>query len=339
MKFDVIIGNPPYQEEAKGDNKFSAPLYHRFMEESFDISEKVMFITPARFLFNAGSTPKKFNEKMLNDNHFKVVYHEPKSDKIFPNTDIKGGIAVTYRDANEIHEPIGTFTAFKELNSILTKVRNLSEESLATFIFPQDKYNLDELYNDFPHLSKVIGSSGKDKRLRTNAFEKISVFTKTKINEDDYEIVGLINNKRTSRFIKNKYIEKSPNLHKYKVFVPKSNGSGALGEVLSTPMIGQPMIGHTQSFISIGIFDQKSHAENLLKYVKSKFARTLLGTLKVTQDNPKSTWENVPLQNFNKVSDIDWNQSIQNIDQQLYNKYKLDDAEIDFIENNVQPMV
>ncbi|MCZ0716817.1 Eco57I restriction-modification methylase domain-containing protein [Aerococcus sp. YH-aer221] len=333
MKFDVIIGNPPYQEEAKGKNKFTAPLYHKFMEQSYIISNKVLLITPARFLFNAGSTPKLFNQKMLNDTHFKIIYYEPKSNNIFPNTDIKGGIVVSYKDAKKNFGPINTFTPFSELNSILQKVKKIHEISISNYIYPQDKYNLNELYNDYPELKSIIGSNGKDRRLRTNAFERLNVFTKTNLCDDDYKIIGLIKNKRTYRYIKNKYIAKSPNLNKFKVFVPKSNGSGALGEVLSTPMIG-----HTQSFISIGILDNENEANNLLKYIKTKFTRVLLGTLKVTQDNPKSTWENIPIQNFTNKSDIDWTQSIANIDQQLYKKYNLSDTEISFIENNVQEM-
>mgnify|MGYP000637760687 CR=1 FL=1 len=128
------------------------------------------------------------------------------------------------------------------------------------------------------------------------------------------------------------------NLEKYKVFVPKSNGSGALGEVLTTPLIGEPLIGNTESFISIGILDSKEEAENLLKYVKSKFARCMLGILKVTQDNPPERWKYVPLQNFNNNSDIDWTKSIKEIDQQLYKKYGLTKNEIQFIESHVKEM-
>ena len=123
------------------------------------------------------------------------------------------------------------------------------------------------------------------------------------------------------------------------MFVPKSNGSGAIGEVLSTPLIGEPLIGGTQTFISIGAFDSRSEAEACLKYIKTKFARTMLGILKVTQDNPKDTWRFVPLQDFTSGSDIDWSQSVAEIDRQLYKKYALTPDEIAFIEEKVSPMV
>ena len=98
------------------------------------------------------------------------------------------------------------------------------------------------------------------------------------------------------------------------------------------------MIGYTQSFISFGAFDSLTGAEACMKYIKTKFARCLLGTLKVTQDNPKNTWSNVPLQDFSENSDIDWTKSIKEIDAQLYDKYGLSYKEISFIEEKVSPM-
>ncbi|MBQ7212346.1 MAG: restriction endonuclease, partial [Muribaculaceae bacterium] len=99
-----------------------------------------------------------------------------------------------------------------------------------------------------------------------------------------------------------------------------------------------PVIGHTLTFLSIGNFDSEEKASAVLKYVKTKFARTLLGTLKVTQDNPKETWLNVPMQNFEQSSDIDWTKSVEEIDRQLYARYGLTDEEINFIETMIKPM-
>ena len=155
--------------------------------------------------------------------------------------------------------------------------------------------------------------------------------------------MGLINNERVYRYIPIKYIYNHNNLFKYKVIIPKSNGSGAIGEVLSTsvigePVIGEPVIGYTQSFISIGSFETKTEAESAYKYVKSKFMRTMLGILKVTQDNNTDVWKYVPLQDFSSNSDIDWSKSVAEIDQQLYAKYGLTEDEINFIESMIKPM-
>ena len=130
---------------------------------------------------------------------------------------------------------------------------------------------------------------------------------------------------------------------KYKVLVPRSNGSGAIGEVLSTPILGEPILGepilgYTRTFLGIGAFDSKEEAENALKYIKTKFARTMLGILKITKDNPIETWKLVPLQNFKTNSDIDWSKSIPEIDKQLYKKYGLSAEEIAFIESKVREM-
>ena len=116
-----------------------------------------------------------------------------------------------------------------------------------------------------------------------------------------------------------------------------------MGEVLTTPLIGQPLIGqpligHTESFISIGCFDKQEEAEACYKYICTKFVRCLLGVLKVTQDNPPEKWKYVPLQDFTANSDIDWTKSVAEIDKQLYAKYGLDEAEINFIETHVKEM-
>lgn len=99
MKFDFVIGNPPYQGEPEGNNtNYSGPVYHYFMDAAYSLSDKVELIHPARFLFNAGGTRKDWNQKMLNDPHFKILKHEPVSANLFPGTDIKGGVVISYRD-------------------------------------------------------------------------------------------------------------------------------------------------------------------------------------------------------------------------------------------------
>lgn len=334
LKFDVVIGNPPYQQEAKGTSTRGESIYDLFMDLSYKISPLVTLITPGRFLFNAGSTPKSWNKKILNDKHLKVIMYEQDSSVIFPRTDIKGGVVITLRDENRVIGPIGTFTVFNELNGILAKVEpSLSKNNLANIIFTQNKFNLDILN------SKIPDANRSDKRLESNIFSKFSIFHESKDSPKDVKILGLINNKRVYRYVNREFLDVShPNFNKYKVLLPKSNGSGALGEVLSTPLIGEPLIGYTRTFIGIGAFDSLEEANALLKYIKSKFARTMLGILKITQDNNPDKWSKVPMQDFTSNSDIDWSKSISEIDQQLYRKYNLSQDEIDFIETKVQAM-
>lgn len=103
-------------------------------------------------------------------------------------------------------------------------------------------------------------------------------------------------------------------------------------------MLSSPIIGSTETFNSIGAFDTEKEAEACFKYVKSKFLRTMLGMLKITQHNPPEKWKYVPMQDFTSNSDIDWLQSVAEIDLQLYNKYGLSDEEISFIETHVKEM-
>ena len=342
VKINAIVGNPPYQETKVGTS--DEPVYHLFIDIASRITERSSLITPARFLFNAGKTPKEWNKQILNDKHFRVIWCKQNSIDVFPNVDIKGGVAVTMYDKTMETEPIGHYTHHKELNSILSKVIKYSSfESIDSIIYAQNKFNLESLYMDYPDIRKKIGSNGIERRLTTSIFQLNEIFSEEIVTAKSYKILGLISNKRTYRYVSKKYIDTNSNIDSYKVIVPKSNGSGAIGEVLSTPLIGEPLIGEpligvTQSFITFGAFEVESEAEACLKYICSKFARTLLGVLKVTQDNSKETWRFVPLQNFTSESDIDWSQSVVEIDRQLYAKYNLSDEEIAFIESMIKPM-
>ena len=338
MKFDFVIGNPPYNEDTEGTS--DKPIYHYFMDSAYQVSPKVLLITPARFLFNAGKTPANWNKKMLADKHFKVSDYYQVSSEVFSNTDIKGGVAITYHDESKDFGSIDVFTIYPELNSIYHKVAPaVKEQSLCDLFYPQNKFKLDTLYKDYPQYKSIIGSGGKERRLTASILYQLDLFKETKDNDNCVAIIGVINNKRVRRYIDIKFLDlRNTNLRKWKVLVPKSNGSGALGEVLSTPMIGEPMICYTQTFLGIGAFESESEAQAAHKYITSKFARTMLGILKITQDNPPEKWKYVPLQDFTSSSDIDWSKSVHEIDLQLYDKYGLTAEERNFIETHVKEM-
>lgn len=342
MKFDAVVGNPPYQETS-GKTVNDKPIYHLFMDLASSLSEKVSFITPARFLFNAGATPKEWNNKMLNDKHFKVVKFTQNSMDWFPNVDITGGIAITYRDSMQDFGKIGIFSAFPELNSIKEKVWSISTISLSEYVLNRGQYR----YSDLAYIEEPIAlTKTPDRRISTSAFDRIpELFLETKPNDgkEYIQIYGNLGNNRVFRWFRKDYLAPINNLSKYKVMIPKANGSGAIGEVSSTPLIGMPvigapMIGYTETYISVYETDSPTQAKSVLKYIKSKFARCLLGILKVTQDNTKKVWLFVPLQDFTEKSDIDWSKSIAEIDQQLYKKYNLSDEEIAFIESMIKTM-
>lgn len=348
MKFDFIIGNPPYQDEAKGDNEtYAPPTYHRFLDSAYTLSDRVEMIHPARFLFNAGSTPKAWNEKMLADPHLKVEFYEPDATKVFPDTSFMGGIAITYRDATRDFGAIGTFTPFEELNSIKQKVCERTDfRPLSEITFSRTSYRLTEaLHQEHPEAAGQL-SKGHRYDMSTNIFELLPEVFSEKKPEDGkayIQIYGREKGERVFRWIRKDYVNEPKNLNYWKVVLPKSNGSGALGEVLATPLIGEPivskpLIGSTETFISIGCFETQAEAEACLKYLKTKFARAMLGILKVTQDNPPDRWAYVPLQDFTAESGIDWGKSVAEIDRQLYKKYGLSDDEVAFIESKVEEM-
>jgi hypothetical protein len=350
MKFNAIVGNPPYQIAVSdsGKNQHDMPIYHSFYDISFELSKVVTLISPARFLTGSGYTPGEWNTRILNDKNINIKFYTPKSAEVFPNTDIKGGVTILLRDKNSILGPIGLFTPNNILTNIVKRINNSrtdNEKTVCDMMYVQTKMNLDLVYKDFPKFLEIRPKSSIfDVRFGTDSFTIFAdMFSITKDEEHDIEIYGLLpGNKRASRFISKKYLqmndETSTRIEKWKVLVPSANGSGTIGETISTPIMGTPIMGHTMSFRTIGAFDNREEAENLLKYVKTKFTRLMIGSLKSTQHMPPKVFKNVPIQNFKNNSDIDWSLMIDEIDKQLYQKYLFTKEEIEFTESNVQPM-
>lgn len=345
-KFDVVIGNPPYQEEAQGSGTRDTPVYHLFMDAAYEVAHKAVLITPARFLFNAGFTPKAWNEKMLADEHLSVAHYESDSNTLFPGLSdpIKGGIAVTYRDASRILGPIGSFAKHPELGSILSKVGRACGPSLAKHVSSGRAYAYTPaMHAAHPEASGKMSSDAQF-RVSTNSFEQLDfLFREAEPDEGEHvQLLGVIKNRRYYRWIRRDYLAGPDSFDRYKIAVPAANGSGSttdfFGVPLNNPTVLGPGVGATQTFLTIGSFETEQEAQACLKYVSTKFARAMLGVLKATQHNPASTWKHVPLQDFTTSSDIDWTKPIPEIDQQLYTKYGLDENEIAFIETQVKPM-
>lgn len=265
-----------------------------------------------------------------------------------------------YRNKNELFEPIGQFIPNGDLHQIALKFKNDAKHNLPSIMFggrSDLKFN-DEFLKSYPNSKadrlafiqikrssvKELGTN-EEYELKSSTFEALPYafkdYTEDK-NEHYYHLLGLIGAKREWKYIEKKYMSprypNKNNTDKYKVFIPKANGSGFLGETLSKSEIGRPYDSATSTFISIGAFNSEEEAKNCAKYLKTKLLRCLLGILKKTQDNPPSVWGYIPLQNFTAISDIDWEQSISDIDRQLYKKYKLTNDEIEFIESTIRPM-
>ena len=358
MRFKAVVGNPPYMITSDVNNR-QTPIYHYFYNSAEKLADIYSFITPARFLFNAGLTPPDWNKKMLEDKHLKVVYFTQDSSQCFPNVDIKGGVAIMYRNGNEDFGAIGQFIPDENLNMIASKFTENPTANLTSIMFggrSDLKFN-DKFLDAYPNSKEdrlafiqikrsnvtVLGPN-EEYELKSSTFEALPYVFKENVEDETkfYHLLGLIGAKREWRYVEREYMSprypKKNNIEKYKVFVPKANGSGLFGEALSKSEIGRPGDSSTSTFISIGAFDSLEEAINCSKYLKTKLLRCLLGILKKTQDNPPSVWAYIPMQNFTVISDIDWNKSIAEIDQQLYKKYNLSEDEIDFIESAIKPM-
>lgn len=349
-KFFAVIGNPPYQEESVGENDTYAPqIYNKFMDAVYDIADKVELVHPGRFLFNAGSTPKDWNKKMLNDKHFKILQYESDSRVLFPNVNVTGGIAISLFDKTREFDPIGVFTPFGNLNNILKKVRKYPNfESLEQIVYSRTVYRLtDKMHKDHPEAIAQL-SNGHAYDMSSNIFERLpQIFFENKPN-DNFEYIkmfGRSENNRAYKWIRRDYVKNVNNLDKYKIVLAQADGAaGTIGNPIPARIIGNPVIecpgiGTTESFISIGAFETKKNSDAALKYIKTRFARTLISVLKVTQAIPPEKFRYVPLQDFTSKSDIDWTKSVHEIDLQLYKKYGLSKEEKDFIETHVKEMV
>ena len=340
---DMIIGNPPYQDDAVGEQKtYNGPIYNHYLDCAYSISDVVEMIHPARFLSNAGSTPKAWNKKMLEDKHIGICEFWNKSVRLFDETEIKGGIAISLRDKKVDKGPIGLFTPYPQLNAIVRSVcKGKQFMPMSDIVVSRTAYRFTDLmHKDHP---EAIGqlSEGHPYDVSTNIFERLpQIFFDEKPNDgkDYIRILGRIDNTRTMKFVRRDYIREVENLNGYKVFMAKANGTGAFGETLTPPIVGEPSVGNTETFISIGEFYTLCEAMALKKYIATKFVRALLGALKTTQDITPEKWKFVPQQDFSEASDIDWSRSVEEIDAFLYKKYKLTDAEISFINEKVQAM-
>lgn len=355
MKFTAVIGNPPYQ----GDNH--QQLYPDFYLGGRIIAEKLCLIFPTGW-----QEPKTANNlAKLNTPEIKedpqIVFIDNRQNVFAGITGAEWTNIIMWKKGydNGLHgkqlvrtdginpeerqlvwdkSDLSAIVPYETLLTISNKVLEKNKISIDTIIESQTKFNLDALYEEHPELSTVLGNDGRDRRVRNDAFEKINLFTEEPTEEEEVKIFGLYERRRVERFIPKRYLDTSQkSLMQYKVLLPEAAGVG-FGCKLSKSVIAKPNEGLTQTFISFGGFDKEQYAENCAKYIRTKFARALLGILKITRRNNKAVWKYVPLEDFTEKSDIDWSRTISEIDKQLYDKYNLSEDEINFIEEKVAEM-
>jgi len=343
MKFDAIVGNPPYQVLDGGAQSSAKPVYNFFVDTAMNINPSyISLIIPSRWMVG-GKGLDAFREKMLNNKHFVKLFDYFDGKSIFPNVDIKGGICyfLWKSDYNGMCN-IFTFSTSK----IEKSERYLKEENCDIFVRDKTLLEIMRKVNRkaIVMLDKIVSARkpyGLEAETMVNA-QKYGLpnFSKNKIS-NGYEVFGLDEKmKRTWKYIPKDYpIPKiSSCLFKYKIFIAEAYGCGAIGEVPSTPVLSTPGQLCTETFLEIGPFDSKLEAENMIKYIKTKFFRTLVGIQKQTQHTTQKVYRFVPLEDLTENSDINWNESVSSLDNQLFKKYCLNDEEIDFINKNICEM-
>ena len=353
MKFDYIVGNPPYQ----GENH--KQIYPDFYEQSTGVSKDsgvVCLIFPSGWQAptNANNLGKMNREEVKADKQ--IVFIDNRDDA-FPgvagakntnivlwkkgyNNKLNGKQLIYTNGKNPIEKTLALKKEDVEIDPILMKIKEkvvLPEfQSITSIMYLQNKYNLSLMLSEHPECRSQI-SCGNDKRLRSNAFKKVYLFSEVS-NSNTIKIYGLLGSKRVYRYIDLKYIETNIATYKYKILMPVASGGGTFGSALSPFEISEPGVGYTETFMAIGAFEYEKDAKNCFKYLKTKFVRALLGILKTNQNGKREVWEFVPIQDFTENSDIDWSVSVSEIDKQLYKKYGLDENEIKFIEEKVKEM-
>lgn len=343
MKFNAIVGNPPYQVSDGGAQASATPVYNYFVDTCKKLnSHFISLIMPSRWM-TGGKGLDNFRKSMISDKHIIKLFDYTSSKDIFSSVDIKGGVCIFLRDSfkEEMCE-ISTIS----IEGVSKSYRYLSNDDDDIYIrdnvLLQIKSKVQQ--TGFESFATIVSAS-KPYGFRAETMVKatkygLPEFSSTPI-EDGFRILGLGEGlKRMWKYLPKNYpIPKiNEGLNKYKVFIAEAYGCGAIGEVVSTPVLSTPGELCTETFLQIGPFDNKIEAENCIKYIRTKFFRLMVGIRKQTQHTTQKVYYYVPLQNFIDNSDIDWSRPISEIDQQLYAKYNLSQEEIEFIEIKVKPM-
>lgn len=339
MKFNAIVGNPPYQVMDGGGNGAAAtPIYNKFVDIARSCNPQyVSMIMPSKWL-GGGRGLDNFRVDMLNETHLDLIVDFPNPKDCFPTANISGGVCY-FRWNRNAHSPQTQF--INVINGkVVSAIRQLNE-FMKYDIFPRYNDALSIIHKvlaqpDFVSLSEIIAPY-KPFGLRT--------YERGAENRQSSNDLILHSSKGESYISRSEVKSSMDYIDSFNVITGKAL-SGHLGEtdengqvkvLATTKIIGKGEVC-TESYIAIGKFQNQIEAEALLKFISSRFARFLLLQALPTLDIRKERFVFVPNQNFTAESDIDWSQPVEGIDRQLYRKYGLTDDEIAFIESMIKPM-
>lgn len=343
MKFNVIVGNPPYQQSDGGAQASAKPIYNLFVDVAKQLSpSNIAMIMPTRW-FAGGKGLDSFREQMLKDTHISELHDFLKPDLIFQNINLRGGICYFHWDKGYDNSKNLTkvFTykdsLIPQMNKRILKTENsdiLIRHSMAIEIIK--KINpISDFYSFENHISprrpfdidaNIVKSPNKYRRDKKGLKNPVICYGKGK----------------QTGFLEREEITKNTEwIDRFKVYTPRANNIGTeLNDDNLNSFVGVPNTICTESYLVVGV-DLKlnqSSATNLCKYLTTKFLRFQHSLGKASQDATSKTFKFVPTQDFTGKSDIDWSKSTVEIDKQLYTKYKLTKEEIEFIESMIKPM-
>ncbi len=343
MKFDAIVGNPPYQISDGGAQASATPIYQHFVQASILVNPNYLsFIIPTRW-YAGGKGLDEFREEMLNDKKLKELYDSISPEKIFPNTNIRGGVCYFLWDSN--------YDNSKDLVRVVT----LDGREIIADIKRKLKIEGTEIFIRDAKAITILDKVFKDKEL-----EVLSDYISARkpfglegnfIKSDDYKsdkntlqnpIICYGKGKTIGFVERNKIKTREEWIDKWKVYIPRANNIGTeLNDDNLNSFVGGPKTVCTESYIAVGIELNLGEisANNLSIYLKTKFARYFHSLGKASQDATAKTFKFVPLQDFTDNSDINWNKSINEIDEELFIKYGLSDEEKEYIRNKIKDMV
>jgi hypothetical protein len=341
MKFNAIVSNPPYMEMDGGAQASAKPIYNQFVEIAQKINPQfVSMIMPSRW-YSGGKGLDDFRDKMLNDKKISMLHDFLNPEQVFPKTNIRGGICYFLWDSAYNNEESLIKVVTHQLNAApVTAYRTLKSEHSDTFIrhgIAISIVNKVSNYSNFESFSKYV-SSRKPFGLDGQFINDL------KFHSSDEGLIEPIicYGKKKIGFVEKAEIKvKKAWIDKFKVFTPYANNIGTeLNDDNLNSFVGEPGTISTETYLVIGVdleLDNNS-ATNLTKYFKTKFLRFQLSLAKASQHATAKTYQFVPLQNFTSTSDIDWSQSVADIDRQLYAKYGLSEEEVAFIEGMIKVM-
>ena len=319
MKFDVIIGNPPYQLSDGGNGASAKPIYHMFVEQAQKLKPRYMtMIIPARW-YSGGKGLDGFRAQMLNNKHIRRLVDFTNSADCFPGVDVAGGVCYFLWDRD--HAGLCSFTSNYNGNSV-TVDKALNEYS--TFI----RYPIADGI-----ISKVRKASERTMDTMVTARKPFGLATNVEPMQTGD--LTLRYNKGSGKYQRSAVKVGTEYIDKWKVMISylsaehagQPDKSGQF-KVLSTMEILPPQHICTETYLLAGWFDSEAEANNLLTYLKTKFARFLIGQIAVSQHITKNCFSFVPVQDFSEA----WS------DEELFAKYGLTDEEVSFIVAMIKPI-